>query len=126
MVGWSDAEREKTFGFEDEVCATTLFNTTEIIQIVKSSVVDQDLVSPKKYPCCLRNFGLTLVDSTPNNSYFSGFVNKDVAFLHQPSKTLIEADLLMNLPCTEQVRHFYSAYSSCYSQADMFDVAVAS
>lgn len=34
--------------------------------------------------------------------YFSGFKNKDVAFLHIPSKTLIEADLLFNLPATEQ------------------------
>lgn len=29
--------------------------------------------------------------------YFPGFENKDVAFLHKPSKTLIEADLLFNL-----------------------------
>jgi len=34
--------------------------------------------------------------------YFSGFKNKDVAFLHGPSKTLIQADLLLNLPCNEQ------------------------
>ncbi|KAF9057191.1 hypothetical protein BJ165DRAFT_15203 [Panaeolus papilionaceus] len=34
--------------------------------------------------------------------YFSGFKNKDVAFLHKESKSLIEADLLMNLPCKEQ------------------------
>jgi len=34
--------------------------------------------------------------------YFTGFKNKDVAFLHKPSKTLIEADLLFNLPCNEQ------------------------
>jgi len=34
--------------------------------------------------------------------YFSGFRNKDVAFLHKPSKSLIEADLLFNLPCKEQ------------------------
>ncbi|KAF9028778.1 hypothetical protein BDZ89DRAFT_1160155 [Hymenopellis radicata] len=34
--------------------------------------------------------------------YFSGFVNKDVAFFHPASKTLIEADLLFNLPATEQ------------------------
>jgi hypothetical protein len=36
-------------------------------------------------------------------SYFSGFQNKDVAFLHKASKTLIVADLLMNLPAKEQV-----------------------
>ncbi|TDL21952.1 hypothetical protein BD410DRAFT_789034 [Rickenella mellea] len=34
--------------------------------------------------------------------YFSGFQNKDVAFFHEPSKSLIEADLLFNLPCKEQ------------------------
>ncbi|KAG8863503.1 hypothetical protein FRB96_008243 [Tulasnella sp. 330] len=34
--------------------------------------------------------------------HFSGFENKDVAFLHAPSRTLIEADLLFNLPATEQ------------------------
>lgn len=34
--------------------------------------------------------------------YFSGFANKDVAFLHAPSKTLIEADLIFNLPAKEQ------------------------
>ncbi|MBW0499039.1 hypothetical protein O181_038754 [Austropuccinia psidii MF-1] len=34
--------------------------------------------------------------------YFDGFVNKDIAFLHVPSKTLIEGDLLFNLPPTEQ------------------------
>jgi hypothetical protein len=36
-------------------------------------------------------------------SYFSGFKNKDVAFLHAPSKTLMVADLIFNLPATEQV-----------------------
>ncbi|KAF8886143.1 hypothetical protein BD779DRAFT_1531145 [Infundibulicybe gibba] len=34
--------------------------------------------------------------------FFSGFKNKDVAFLHSTSKTLIQADLLFNLPATEQ------------------------
>ncbi len=38
--------------------------------------------------------------STPDDIehlYFPGFENKDVAFLHKPSKTLIQADLLFNL-----------------------------
>ncbi|KAJ3558088.1 hypothetical protein NM688_g1125 [Phlebia brevispora] len=35
-------------------------------------------------------------------SYFSGHQNKDVAFFHPASKSLIEADLLFNLPPTEQ------------------------
>jgi len=34
--------------------------------------------------------------------YFSGFQNKDVAFFHPASKSLIEADLLLNLPAIEQ------------------------
>ncbi|KAH9849551.1 hypothetical protein C2E23DRAFT_351528 [Lenzites betulinus] len=34
--------------------------------------------------------------------YFSGFNNKDVAFFHPASKSMIEADLLINLPAREQ------------------------
>ncbi|KAF8201402.1 hypothetical protein BJ912DRAFT_945278 [Pholiota molesta] len=34
--------------------------------------------------------------------YFSGFKNKDIAFLHKPSKSLIEADLLMNLASVKE------------------------
>ncbi|KAJ6491362.1 hypothetical protein C8R47DRAFT_1122451 [Mycena vitilis] len=34
--------------------------------------------------------------------YFSGFANKDVAWFHATSKTLIVADLLFNLPGNEQ------------------------
>jgi len=34
--------------------------------------------------------------------HFSGFNNKDVAFFHPESRTLIQADLLLNLPPTEQ------------------------
>ena len=36
-------------------------------------------------------------------SYFSGHSNKDIAFLHKPSKTVIAADLLFNNPPNEQV-----------------------
>lgn len=43
------------------------------------------------------------MNSAVNTSYFSGFRNKDVAFLHIASRTLIQADLLFNLPATEQV-----------------------
>ncbi|KII86987.1 hypothetical protein PLICRDRAFT_177695 [Plicaturopsis crispa FD-325 SS-3] len=34
--------------------------------------------------------------------YFSGYKNKDVAFFHPASKTLIQADLIFNMPCKEQ------------------------
>ena len=37
------------------------------------------------------------------DSYFSGYVNKDIAFYHKASKTVIAADLLFNIPGTEQV-----------------------
>lgn len=37
--------------------------------------------------------------------YFPTFANKDVAFLHKDSKTLITADLLFNLPCNQQYRN---------------------
>jgi hypothetical protein len=39
-------------------------------------------------------------------SFFSGFKNKDVAFFHLESKVMIQADLLFNLPATEQVTYF--------------------
>lgn len=45
----------------------------------------------------------TVLPSLNRLSYFSGFKNKDVAFFHPASKTMIEADLLFNLPATEQV-----------------------
>ncbi|KAJ8519425.1 hypothetical protein ONZ45_g3637 [Pleurotus djamor] len=44
--------------------------------------------------------------------YFSGFKNRDVAFLHPASKTLVQADLLLNLPPTEQ---YSKSKSSGYS-----------
>jgi len=34
--------------------------------------------------------------------FFSGFMTKEVAFLHKDSKSLLEADLLFNLPPKEQ------------------------
>jgi hypothetical protein len=34
--------------------------------------------------------------------FFSGFANRDVAFFHPASRTLVEADLLFNLPAREQ------------------------
>ncbi|KAJ7303519.1 hypothetical protein DFH08DRAFT_903938 [Mycena albidolilacea] len=42
--------------------------------------------------------------------YFSGFSNKDVVFFHAPSSTLIEADLVVNLPGTEQSSQRFPFY----------------
>lgn len=44
-------------------------------------------------------------------SFFSGFHNKDVAFFHLASRTLIEADLIFNLPCIEQYSNSKSSGS---------------
>jgi hypothetical protein len=33
--------------------------------------------------------------------FFEGFITYCVAWYHKPTKTLIQSDLLMNLPCTE-------------------------
>ncbi|KAF8156782.1 hypothetical protein B0H34DRAFT_473433 [Crassisporium funariophilum] len=52
-----------------------------------------------------------------DHCYFSGFKNKDVAFLHRTSKTLIEADLLMNLPAKEQYSKSSSTPSSILGMA---------
>lgn len=47
-------------------------------------------------------------ESDIQHCYFPGHQNKEVVFFHPTSKTLIEADLLFNLPCNEQ----YSKTSS--------------
>jgi len=40
--------------------------------------------------------------------YFSGFKNRDAAFFHPASKTMVEADLLFNLPAKEQYSETWS------------------
>jgi hypothetical protein len=41
-------------------------------------------------------------DAEFESEYFASHINKELVFLHKPSKTLIEADLMFNLPATEQ------------------------
>ena len=44
--------------------------------------------------------------------WFDKFINRDLAFFHQPTKTLVQADLLFNLPGYEQVGIIkYNCYS---------------
>jgi len=40
-------------------------------------------------------------ESEIESVYFSGFINRDVAFYHRPTKTMFVADLLFNLPAIE-------------------------
>jgi hypothetical protein len=48
--------------------------------------------------------------------YFSGFMNKDVAWFHKSSKTLVVADLIFNLPGTEQV---WGIFATCRMRLDL-------
>jgi hypothetical protein len=57
-----------------------------------------------------------------HNSYFSGFKNKDVAFFHSTSKTLITADLIFNLPATEQVIPFSDMPEPTYSTYPLLSI----
>ncbi|KIX92896.1 uncharacterized protein Z520_11372 [Fonsecaea multimorphosa CBS 102226] len=41
-------------------------------------------------------------DAEFSYEYFHSHTNKELVFLHKPSRTMIEADLLFNLPATEQ------------------------
>lgn len=41
-------------------------------------------------------------DAEFSSEYFHSHTNKELVFLHKPTRTLIEADLLFNLPATEQ------------------------
>jgi len=41
-------------------------------------------------------------DAEFETEYMPSHMNKEIVFLHKPSKTLIEADLFFNLPATEQ------------------------
>ncbi|GAA5939304.1 hypothetical protein JCM3775_007183 [Rhodotorula graminis] len=47
-------------------------------------------------------FEATTGGEIKSSSFVKAHINQDIAFLHVPTKTLIEADLLMNLPPTEQ------------------------
>ena len=48
------------------------------------------------------NLDQTFGDNEILAHYFPGSANKDIAFLHVPSKTLLNADLVFNLPAKEQ------------------------
>lgn len=41
-------------------------------------------------------------DAEFDYEFVDGHMNKELVFMHKPSKTLIEADLMFNLPATEQ------------------------
>ncbi|KAF7323744.1 hypothetical protein MKEN_00595400 [Mycena kentingensis (nom. inval.)] len=67
----------------------------------------EDEVRIERLPAAPSRVNVVIPDSNDRSQisacHFSGQSNEDVAFFHHPSKTLIQADLLFNLPCTEQL-----------------------
>jgi hypothetical protein len=57
--------------------------------------------------------------------YFPGHTNKEVAVLHIPSRTLIQADLIFNLPCTEQYAKAHSSGKAFFPLSIFQSKAVA-
>ncbi|TBU42310.1 hypothetical protein BD309DRAFT_866649 [Dichomitus squalens] len=79
----------------------------------KAAYPDAKLIGPEALPKRKKiDFTLDAVYSASNPDaqfgyedevyYFSSHANKDIAFLHKPSKTVIAADLLFNNPPNEQ------------------------
>ena len=48
------------------------------------------------------NLDMTFGDGEMIAHYFPGYESKEIAFLHVPSKTMLNADLAETLPATEQ------------------------
>ena len=58
----------------------------------------------------------------PVPSFFPGFATKEVAFFHKDSKSLIEADLLFNMPPKEQVGSLLSIINWVLTAGTVLDV----
>ena len=79
------------YGFEDDVSTNHRYH------------VARDPIGLHRFSPGTTNLVIISSPSHLPPSFFSGFKNKDVAFFHPESKTLVQADLLFNLPCYEQV-----------------------
>ncbi|OBZ77221.1 hypothetical protein A0H81_02591 [Grifola frondosa] len=71
-------------------------------QYPDAKLIAVDEAIAKKTKEDLKFDGVNDAGTQIQHCYFSGFKNKDVAFFHPASKSVIEADLLFNLPATEQ------------------------
>ena len=60
----------------------------------------------------------------PSSSFLRGFRTKEVAFLHKDSKTLVEADLLFNLPAKEQVTssRLFPAFNRVFTTESVLEI----
>lgn len=100
------------YGFENEVSDNNNLNPMKKFTLTPDSHKDRTLV-------------IEILASRSHShvflkSYFSGYNNKDVAFFHKESKTLLEADLLFNLPPYEQVEAIIiQTVLSSYSHASI-------
>lgn len=105
-IAWGRDPSDTKYGFEDDVSRTRPHFTLQRLTRFFSQIEHWYALSTEdpehRAPLIFSLIG----------SYFTGFRNKDVAFFHKESKSLIEADLLMNLPPTEQVRLKLSEFDS--------------
>ncbi|KAI1788068.1 hypothetical protein LXA43DRAFT_668296 [Ganoderma leucocontextum] len=83
--------------FKKEFPDAKLIAVDEAIQKKKKESLQFDGAWGKDHPDTKYGF-----EDDIKHCYFSGFKNKDVAFFHPASKTMLEADLLFNLPAREQ------------------------
>ena len=100
---WGRDPPNTNYGFEDEVRVITII--LAFFTLTPVGGTDPALVI--SVPTGMRKLShITL------SSYFSGHKNKDVAFFHKASTTLLAADLLFNLPPYEQVNTIVGSKSS--------------
>ena len=95
-AAWGRDPPDTKYSFEDDVSCHLHLRAIDLILRGRTAHADQTLVRGSLREPRLSN-------GSPQCSYFSGFKNKDVAFFHPASKTMLEADLLFNLPAREQV-----------------------
>ena len=100
-AAWGADPAGTKYGFEDDV--RLLLHPSQVLFLIDPRA-DPALVSLLADPSACASRSGEVARLIETFSYFSGHQNKDVAFFHPASKSLIEADLLFNLPPTEQVR----------------------
>lgn len=106
MEGLAEKKAQEGLKLDGGVCCTTS-NVQELIVLTAYGVDPEGTkygFEDEIEAWYLRIMHIPYHESYHFFSYFSGHGNKDIAFLHKASKTLITADLLFNLPAKEQVR----------------------
>jgi hypothetical protein len=73
-------------------------------QVIGPQGLDVNLKNTVKFDFLFTpdNLDMTFGDGEMIAHYFPGYESKEIAFLHVPSKTMLNADLAETLPATEQ------------------------